>query len=79
MLEPTHLLERRCLFFASDEGHEAFQERLHRPCFESIPRAEIVCDRNIPGPWDQYATVWRFALRPPTDGFVRGGERYFFL
>ena len=76
---PTHVLERRCLFFASDEGHETFQERLHRPCSGPMPDAKIICDRNIPGPWDQYATVWRFALRPPTDGFLRGGERYFFL
>jgi hypothetical protein len=42
-------------------------------------RPEVLCDRDIPGPWDQYATVWRFALRPPGDGYLKGGERYFFL
>lgn len=76
---PTHLLERRCLFFSSEEGHELFRERLQRPSAGAAPRPEIICDRDIPGPWDHYATVWRFALRPPTDGFLRGGERYFFL
>lgn len=76
---PRHVLERRCLFFATDEGHALFLDRLHRPTSGPAPRPEIVCDSDIPGPWDQYATVWRFALRPPTDGFLRGGDRYFFL
>jgi hypothetical protein len=76
---PTNIFERRCLFFASDEGHELFQERLGTRASGSAPRAEIICDRHITGPWDQYTTVWRFALRPPSDGFLRGGESYFFL
>ena len=76
---PTNLFEQRCIFFASDEGHELFQERLRTRSRGGVPRPEIICDRDIPGPWDQYATVWRFALRPPSDGYLRGGERYFFL
>ncbi|MGH7943430.1 MAG: hypothetical protein ACREH8_01360 [Opitutaceae bacterium] len=76
---PTNVFERRCLFFATDEGHELFRERMATRASAPAPRAEIICDRDIPGPWDQYATVWRFALRPPSDGFLRGGERYFFL
>lgn len=76
---PTNLFERRSLFFASDEGHELFQERLARKASGAVPRPEILCDRDLPGPWDQYATVWRFALRPPSDGYRRGGDRYFFL
>jgi hypothetical protein len=76
---PTYLLERRCLFFAGKEGHELFLERLRQPSSGAMPRAEVICDRHIPGPWDEYATVWRFALRPPSDGYLRGGERYFFL
>lgn len=76
---PTNIFERRSLFFASDEGHELFQERLARKASGHQPRPEILCDSDIPGPWDEYATVWRFALRPPSDGYLRGGERYFFL
>lgn len=77
--KPTNLFERRSIFFASEEGHELFQERLQTPVTARTPSAEVICDSNIPGPWDQYATVWRFALRPPSDGYLRGGERYFFL
>lgn len=76
---PTHLLERRCLFFAGDEGHELFQERLRNHSCGPPPRIEVICDRDIPGPWTEYTTVWRFALRPPSDEFLRGDDRYFFL
>lgn len=76
---PTNIFEQRCLFFASEEGHELFQERLARKASGRVPKAEVICDRDIPGPWSEYAAVWRFALRPPSDGYLRGGERYFFL
>jgi hypothetical protein len=76
---PANIFEQRCIFFASDEGFELFQERLGTRVSGPAPRPEVICDRDIPGPWDQYATVWRFALRPLSDGYLRGGERYFFL
>ncbi|MBI4623677.1 MAG: hypothetical protein HY736_10745 [Verrucomicrobia bacterium] len=76
---PTNIFERRALFFATEEGHELFRERLGRKASGSAPRAAVICDRDIPGPWDEYATVWRFALCPPTDGYMHGGEQYFFL
>jgi hypothetical protein len=76
---PATLFERRCVYFATDEGHELFQQRLAGKASGAVPRPEIICDRDIPGPWDDYATVWRFALRPPTDGYLRGGDSYFFL
>ena len=41
-------------------------------------RPTVACDRDIPGPWADYATVWRFALRPLSDGFLRAGNDYFF-
>ena len=75
---PTNLFERRCLFFASEEGYDLFSERLHHGAWTSMPRPVVACDRDIPGPWADYATVWRYALRPPTDGYIKGGERYFF-
>ena len=76
---PTNIFERRCLFFASDEGYELFQERLARRPAGKMPTPTILCDTDISGPWDEFATVWRFALKPLTDGYLRGGERYFFL
>lgn len=76
---PTNIFERRSLFFASDEGHALFRERVERKYSGAMPKPEVLCDTEISGPWSEYATVWRFALRPPSDGYLRGGERYFFL
>lgn len=76
---PLRLMERRCLFFASAEGHELFQQRLASRAGRAAPTPQILCDRDIPGPWDEFATVWRFALRPLSDRYLTGGERYFFL
>ncbi len=76
---PTNIFERRSLFFASDEGHALFRERVERKYTGAMPKPEVLCDAEISGPWSEYATVWRFALRPPSDGYLRGGERYFFL
>lgn len=78
-VEPTNIFERRCLFFATDEGHALFQARLRCRVSGAAPEPEVVCDRDLPGPWSEYATVWRFALRPPSDGYLHGGDRYFFL
>ena len=77
--ELTNIFERRCLFFATDEGHALFRERLRVTASNPLPPPTIICDSVIPGPWDDYATVWRFALQPPGDGYLHGGERYFFL
>jgi hypothetical protein len=76
---PTNLFERRCMFFASEEGHELFQERATANVARAMPRPELLCDCELTGPWSDFATVWRVAFRPLADGYVNGGERYFFL
>ncbi len=75
---PTDLFERRCLHFSSEEGHERFKQRLQEGASGEMPEASVICDRDIPGPWADYTTVWRFALRPPSQGFLNGGDDYFF-
>ena len=75
---PATVFERRALFFATQEGYDLFSQRLHRSPSGPPPKPVVICDREIPGPWTDYATVWRFALRSPSDGFLNGGPRYFF-
>lgn len=80
--EPMHLtnpFERRGVFFASEEGHDLFQQRIKGKASTWGEQPEVICDSEIEGPWSEFATVWRFALRPPSDGHLRGGDRYFFL
>ena len=76
---PANVFERRCVFFATEDGHEVFLDRVGRPADQAALAPEILCDAELTGPWSEYATVWRFALRPPSDGYLRGGDRYFFL
>ena len=75
---PTDLFERRCLHFSTDEGHAQFMRKVQDGAQGQMADAIVACDRSIPGPWAEYATVWRFALRPPSDGFLYAGDDYFF-
>ncbi len=75
---PTDLFERRCLHFSTEEGHEQFKRRVQDGVQGNMPDATIACDRDIPGPWAEYATVWRFALHLPSDGYLYAGDDYFF-
>lgn len=71
-------LERRCLYFASPEGHEEFLSRVQaKPGKPSLPW-QPVFDGEIPGPWSQYATVWRTAVRMPTEDFLDRRLNFFF-
>jgi hypothetical protein len=74
----TERLERRSWFFATEEGHELFRQRLARKASGPAPQPVVVCDREITGPWSDYTTVWRFVLQPPSRQFVEEGDRYFF-
>jgi len=76
--EPVDVFERRCIFFGTEEGHELFIRRLQNPVQTETPDTSIICDRAISGPWANYATVWRFALRQPSSAYLYGGDDYFF-
>ncbi|HEY4247464.1 MAG TPA: hypothetical protein VGM64_11440 [Lacunisphaera sp.] len=75
---PMNTFERRCLFFGTEEGHELFLCRLRDNVQTDMPSASVICDRDVPGPWSDYTTVWRFALRPASKGYLNGGDDYFF-
>lgn len=78
VVRPTDLFERRCLFFSTSEGHELFQERARAQVVNPAGEPEVVFDGEIPGPWSDYATVWRVVLQPVTHTFLANTERYFF-
>lgn len=70
--------ERRCLHYASPEGHEEFlarvREKPSKPAAAWLP----VFDGEIPGPWSRYATVWRTAVRMPTEAYLDWRLNFFF-
>lgn len=74
----AHPLERRSLFFALDEGHELFLERLRSPA-RGAAELKLVYDGPVPGPWTRYADVWRVVYAPPSRRFLGVAENYFML
>jgi hypothetical protein len=75
----AHPMERRSLFFATDEGHERFREKLHASPARVQAEPRLVYDGIIPGPWSRYADVWRVLYAPPNSRFLSRDETYFFL
>lgn len=77
-VQPTDLFERRACFFSTPEGHALFRERLSRSARGRRYIARVTHDSEIPGPWAQYASVWRVLIEPPSRGFLANTEKYFF-
>jgi hypothetical protein len=75
---PSDLFERRALFFSTPAGHALFQDRLRRRNQGRRYVAKIAHDSEIPGPWTQYASVWRVVVEPSSSGFLVDTEKYFF-
>jgi hypothetical protein len=75
----AHPIERRCLFFASPEGHELFLERVRASSAEVRARPRLVYDGPVPGPWSRYADVWRVVYEPPSRRFLSADENYFYI
>jgi hypothetical protein len=76
--EPTDRFERRLMFFSSPEGHEEFRRRIADGQVVSPQPWRILCDREIKGPWSQYATVWRVLIRSVAPAFLEADDQYFF-
>lgn len=70
--------ERRCLHFASPDGHREFLDRLEAGPDKPAPKWAPFFDGEIKGPWSHYATVWRTVLHMPTGDFVDPRLNFFY-
>ncbi|HVT73798.1 MAG TPA: hypothetical protein VHD61_11715 [Lacunisphaera sp.] len=73
----AHPIERRSLFFALEEGHELFLERLRSLRTKPAPQPRLIYDGPVPGPWNRYTDVWRVVYAPPSERFLSMDENYF--
>jgi len=71
-------LERRAVFFSSEEGFKMFQERLDRKPNKPAPLWRTIFDGEITGPWSKWATVWRHCVEMPTHAFLERDANFFF-
>lgn len=75
--QPVNLFERRCAYYATEEGHDRFRARIGVTP-RVMWRPELLVDTEIVGEWTSYATVWRVLYRPPVERFLHE-ELDFFL
>jgi hypothetical protein len=78
LVQAANFLEKRALYFSTDEGYETFKRRLMTRPNQAMPRWEPVFDGEIPGPWSRWATVWRHAVAMPTDEYLNPNSNFFF-
>ena len=76
--EVPNYFERRCLYFAGEEGHAEFLERV----FDRKPHREaewsVLFDGELPGPWSKFATVWRVVPSMPSREYLDPKSSCFF-
>lgn len=76
--EVPNCFERRCLYFAGEEGHAEFLRKV----FDRRPRREaewaVKFDGEVPGPWSKYATVWRVLPAMPSREYLDPKSSFFF-
>jgi len=74
----NNYLERRCLHFAGPDGHQEFLARVQTGPDKAAPMWDPLYDGEITGPWSRYATVWRTALKMPTQDFLDPRLNFFY-
>lgn len=73
-----HYFERRVLYFSAPEGHEEFISRASSTPSKPHPKWKTIFNGEIPGPWSQWATVWRHCVEMPTYDFLDREQNFFF-
>ncbi|WP_041744913.1 hypothetical protein [Coraliomargarita akajimensis] len=74
----SSLVERRMRYFSSTEGMRKFLERLE-PGVRCVAREfDLSYDCAVPGPWDEYASVWRTLVRPVDAEAIAEREDFFY-
>lgn len=76
--EVPNCFERRCLYFAGEEGHAEFL----RHVFDRKPRRDaewsVKFDGEVAGAWSKYATVWRVVPEMPSREYLDPKSSFFF-
>jgi hypothetical protein len=74
----SNFMERRAVYFSSEDGFAEFSDRLSRKADKRPPAWKTIFDGEITGPWSQWATVWRHCVEMPTHAFLNKEANFFF-
>jgi len=74
----SNYFEKRCLYFSTPEGFAEFHERTRADANKPATRWKTAFDGEIPGPWSQWATVWRHCVEMPCGDFLDRNKNFFF-
>ena len=69
--------EKRLLYFSQSEGFKKCKEKISQNHSTKNFSHEVLCDKEVVGPWSQYCYVWRYALRFPYNNSRKGDANYF--
>ncbi len=58
--ELEDISDKRLVFFANSEGHEMFMQKILGAPSTILVKPQVICDKEIKGPWSQYTRVWRY-------------------
>jgi hypothetical protein len=78
LAQATNYFDRRCLYFSTEEGHREFLDRVESGETKPASSWKTIFDGEIPGPWSQWATVWRHCVEMPTYAFLDTRQNFFF-
>jgi hypothetical protein len=78
LADVSDAFEKRCLHFSTPEGFSAFRERTRAGTNKPAPKWKTAFDGEIPGPWSQWATVWRHCVEMPSSDFLDRNKNFFF-
>jgi hypothetical protein len=74
----SNFMERRAVHFSSAAGFAEFKHRLSQRADKAPIVWKTIFDGEIPGPWSEWATVWRHCVEMPTHAFLKKEENFFF-
>jgi len=78
LADVSDYFEKRCLYFSTPEGFASFRERTRADTNKPAPKWNTAFDGEIPGPWSQWATVWRHCVEMPCGDFLDRNNNFFF-
>lgn len=58
--EFNDISDKRLFYFSTQEGNDLFNSKINSSPSSPSVSAQLICDKEIKGPWSEYTRVWRY-------------------